>query len=323
MAAISNQTGTRKQIAMQRAEGLTDIWDVFKAWMGRAAEIVLTLCMFAQLIGMLPGVSYPGPTNSIILGVELIMLDFGAFALAPLAEHARNIGQDDAAIKAEAMATWLIRLVMTTIIIVIIGQFSPIFGPGAKYITGFVKYAEPVLILVRVGFIVKYIHVIHSLRGSTLAIEPTHQPTQPIQNEKIAQLEETISGLKEQFSMVIKALETNSSIQLPTQPIQASTQVREEPTHDFSTLMAGLSIIGDVARFATGETIVDQDVPMIEAAHKPVEQVVYPSVPGVSPEKVKQLVALFEAGTQWRDMPGNYSQTVKPVRSMYENLHAV
>jgi len=33
-------------------EGLTDIWDIFKAWMGRAAEIVLTLCMFAQLDGI-------------------------------------------------------------------------------------------------------------------------------------------------------------------------------------------------------------------------------------------------------------------------------
>jgi hypothetical protein len=320
MAAITNQAGTKKQQAMQRAEGLTDIWDIFKAWMGRAAEIVLTLCMFAQLIGMLPGIAYPGWANNTILGVQIIMLDFGAFALAPLAEHARNIGQDEAAKQAENMATFLIRLVILTMVLIIVGQFSAIFGPYAKYITGFVKYAEPALILVRVASVVKYIHVIHSLRGSTLAIEPTQQP---IQNEKVAQLEETISGLQAQLLTVVKALETSPSLHLPTQPLQASTQVVEEPTHDFQTLMAGLAIVGDVARAVIGEPIIDQDVPLIEAGSKPVEQVVYPHVQGVSPEKVKQLIALFESGIAWRDMPGNYSQTIKPVRTMYEALHAV
>jgi hypothetical protein len=315
MAAITNPGTNRKQIAMQRAEGLTDIWDVFKAWMGRAAEIVLTLCMFAQLIGMLPGVSYPGPTNSIILGVELIMLDFGAFALTPLAEQARNIGQEDAAMKAEAMATWLIRLVMTTIIIVIVGQFSPIFGPGAQYVTGFVKYAEPVLILVRVGFIVKYIHVIHSLRGTTtLSIQPTSAPTSLVQNERIDQLENTIQKLNERLTSIMQDRQYVGNVDQPTLLSTPPTQVIEEPTHEFGALMTGLSIITDVAKFATG-------VPMIEAAHKPVEQIIYPSVPGVSDRKVKELIDAFLSGTRWVEMKGNYSQTVKPVREAYEHLH--
>lgn len=322
MAAITNQN-TRKQLAMQRAEGLTDIWDVFKAWMGRAAEIVLTICMFAQLIGMLPGVAYPGWANNTILGIQIIMLDFGAFALAPLAEQARNMGQEQAAKQAEDMAKFLIRLVIFTIVLITIGQLSvvtgKVVGPIIKTVVG---YAEPVLILVRVGFVVKYIHVIHSLRSSTtLDIEPTHYPTQPIQNEKVAQLEETISGLQVQLSTVVKALETSSSIQLPTQPTQGSTQVREEPIHEFGALMAGLSIISDVAKFAIGEPIIDQDVPMIEAAHKPAEQVSYPSVQGVSEKKVREIIDAHLSGTGWRDITGNYSQTIKPVRDAWESLH--
>ncbi len=38
MAAIANQPGQSwKQAAMQKAERLTDIWDIVKAYCGRAA----------------------------------------------------------------------------------------------------------------------------------------------------------------------------------------------------------------------------------------------------------------------------------------------
>jgi hypothetical protein len=299
MAAITNQTGSRKQQAMQRAESLTDIWDVTKAWLGRAAEIVLTICMFAQLIGMLPGVNYPGPVNNIILGVQIIMLDFGAFALAPLAEHARNIGQDDAAKQAENMATFLIRLVIFTMLIIIIGQFSPIFGEYAKYITGFVKYAEPALILVRVGCVVKYIHVIHSLRSSTtLDIQPTSAPTSLVQNERIDQLEDTIKKLNERLTSIMQHRQNVESVDQPTLLPTFSTSISE-----------------------ASEQI---DIPMIEGkSEAAIEAVVvqYPVVFGVSDRKVKELIDAFLNGTRWVDMKGNYSQTVKPVREAYENLH--
>lgn len=201
-----------KQAAMQNAEKLTDVWDVVKSWLGRAAEIILTICMFAQLIGMLPGVNYPLLLNNVILGVQIIMLDFGAFALAPLAEHARAIGQDEAAKRADDMATFLIWLVMITILIIIVGQFSAIFGAYAQYVNDFVKYAEPVLILVRVGSVVKYIHVIHSLRGST-AIAPIPQPEQQKtiddilaridrQAHHLSTVEQSIATLAQQISVV-------------------------------------------------------------------------------------------------------------------------
>ncbi len=51
------------------------------------------------------------------------------------------------------------------------------------------------------------------------------------------------------------------------------------------------------------------------------DEVVYPVVPGVSAEKVKQLIDAFLRGGKWRDMPGNYSQTIKPVREAWERLH--
>jgi hypothetical protein len=49
---------------------------------------------------------------------------------------------------------------------------------------------------------------------------------------------------------------------------------------------------------------------------------VYPVVTGVSAEKVRQLIDASLRGTKWRDMPGNYSQTIKPVREAWERIQA-
>jgi len=44
-------------------------------------------------------------------------------------------------------------------------------------------------------------------------------------------------------------------------------------------------------------------------------------VPGISQEKVEQILALHLAGTPWRDIPGNYSRTIKPIKDAYEALY--
>lgn len=41
-------------------------------------------------------------------------------------------------------------------------------------------------------------------------------------------------------------------------------------------------------------------------------------VPGVSSEKVQSVIAAFLSGTGWRQMPGNYSRTIKPIRDAFE-----
>jgi hypothetical protein len=239
MAAISN-TIEWKQAAMQKAERLTDIWDIVKAWAGRAAEIVLTVCMFAQLIGMLPGVNYPTFVNNAILGVQIIMLDFGAFALAPLIEHARQIGQEQAAQKAEDMATFLVRLVIVTVVLIIIGQFAPVAGRYAWLVTAVVKYSEPVLILIRVGCVVKYIHVIHSLRSTTsLAIQPISQPAQQQPNGEIAELREQITALASQITDLQSARNEPVNEPVDETPIEPTDEPRglhlvpsDEPTNE-------------------------------------------------------------------------------------------
>jgi uncharacterized protein YoxC len=41
-------------------------------------------------------------------------------------------------------------------------------------------------------------------------------------------------------------------------------------------------------------------------------------VPGVSENKVREVLTAFLNGTSWRDIPGNYSRTIKPIREAYD-----
>jgi hypothetical protein len=329
MAAISNQQTNWKQAAMQKAERITDYWDIVKAYCGRSAEVVLSLCMFASLIGVLLGIHYWPWVNNLILAIQIIMLDMGGFALNTLAEHARDNGQEEAAQKAESMARFLIGLVIATLAIITIGQLSAIAGPYAGVVKTSVGYAEPLLILVRVISTVKYIHTIHSLRGSTsLDVQPTQVPTQSIQDERVDRMEDAMNTLASRLTTVLEAVQASGCVDQPT-------QVVEVPTHDLYTtiqplrLRAGvihgrINLLAMVASHPVQEPETREDAMAREADTSDVAtsaQVSYPDVAGVSTEKVRQILDAFLSGTKWRAIPGNSSQTVKPVRDAWESLH--
>lgn len=207
MAAIRNQETHWKESALQRAEQITDYWDIIKAYAGRSAEIVLSVCMFISIIGVLPGVHYWDWVGNFVLSVQIIMLDMGGFALNTLAEQARDNGHEEAAGKAERMATFLIRLVIATLALITIGQLASIAGPYASLVRLLAGYAETSLILVRVISTVAYIHVIHSLRGSALDIQPIPAPTPDLHTERIDQLEERLHTMEGNIEKLLESLQ--------------------------------------------------------------------------------------------------------------------
>lgn len=148
---------------MEKAEGITDAWEVIKAYLGRFAEWVLFLCMVINIIEMLPGISLPGWMLNLVLGVQVVMLDIGGMSLASMANHAREQGAVAAAKKATMTSRFLIGLMIMTLLLVAAGVLFPAIKP-------YTDMAEKGLILVRVIMTVIYGHVIHSLRGSR------HQP---------------------------------------------------------------------------------------------------------------------------------------------------
>ncbi|HEY7418856.1 MAG TPA: hypothetical protein VH593_26990, partial [Ktedonobacteraceae bacterium] len=143
----------------QKAEFITDTWEVAKAYAGRAAEWVLFLCMIANIIEMLPGINMARWLLNLVLGIQVVMPDIGGMSLASMALHAREQGDKTAAKKAGMTSRFLIGLMIVTLLLVSVG----VLFPAVKQYT---DMAEKGLILVRVVMTVTYGHVLHSLRSS-------------------------------------------------------------------------------------------------------------------------------------------------------------
>src|SRR6266536_879769 len=207
MAAISNQSWRDR--ALERAEIITDAWEVTKSYAGRLAEWILFLCMIFCIIEILPGVTFPTWASNVVLGVQAVMLDIGGFALSSMADHARTNGDAQAARKADKTGKFLIGIVILTLALITVGLLYP---PAKGYTDG----AEKVLILVRVVMTVVYGHVIHSLRrqSATLAI----QPVQGVQIEQIDELKAQIAELASSVSQV------HLSLSNLAQPVQTNEQ---------------------------------------------------------------------------------------------------
>ena len=164
-------------------------------------------------------------------------------------------------------------------------------------------------------------------------------------NDRIDQLTQTVNTLTAQLTTVLSITQNNhflvtplqeaSQIEIPSSEARPSSSSVEVSSPHLSAVIQPLHV-----NIRKGQTdlrllaLVDQRT-MGDAerpGRKPVREgrvevpkeqsvVVYPVVPGVSAEKVKQLIDAFLRGVKWSDMTGNYSQTIKPVREAWERLH--
>ena len=163
-----------KDAAIERSEIITDAWEVTKIYTGRAAEWILFGCMVANIIGILPGITLPLLVTNIVMGVQVVTLDIAGFGLATMAENARANGATKAANQAKATAYMLIGIMMLTLVLFTLGIMVPTLKPSTTI-------AENVLILVRVGMIVFYGHVVHSLRA--VATIPAQTQVESLTNQ--------------------------------------------------------------------------------------------------------------------------------------------
>jgi hypothetical protein len=127
MVTQGQQPTSWKEKAIQKAEGISDAWDVVKEYLGRAAEWVLFACMLENIIQMLPGINLPEMLTNAVMGTQVIMLDIGGFALASMAERAREQGHEEAADKAATTVKFLIGLMILTLLLVAVGNLFPAY----------------------------------------------------------------------------------------------------------------------------------------------------------------------------------------------------
>src|SRR5215469_3497856 len=108
-----------KDRAIQKAEGITDAWEVFKNYAGRFADWILFGCMIINIIEML-GYRW-GPLVNVTLGVQVVTLDVAGFGLSSMAEHAIHMGNKGGQL-AKGVSYFLITLTIITLVNVQVGN---------------------------------------------------------------------------------------------------------------------------------------------------------------------------------------------------------
>lgn len=298
-----------KDDAIAWSEGITDAWEVTKVVTGRLAEWILFGCMIANIVGILPGVSLPPLVTNIVMGIQIVTLDIAGFGLATMAENARANGAHKAANEATATAYLLIAIMMLTLVLFTLGIMVPALKP-------FTSIAENVLILVRVGMIVFYGHVVHSLRRVSANAPTTPKQMTALQEELEAQRQE-IEHLRQhqqqELQQTVTRLETQSNERL-----QAAIEAFAQRFSGHVTIVAEnvpetFLALPETAE-PTTETLAEQK-PLSDAM-KPIET--------VSETDRNMIVAAYEQGITRRKMCAHLSwgsakySVVKAVLDAYQ-----
>ena len=210
-----------RDVAIEKSEFITDAWEVTKAYLGRAAEWVLFLCMVINVVQILPGVAFLPVVNNIVLGLQIVMLDIGGFSLMTMADHAKSQGKEKAAHHANVTAWVLITIMILTLVLFIAPILFPTPHLGAHQqapafdLATFAKTAENVLILIRIVMTVIYGKVIHGLRSGS-----SHLPVvvQDRLSELFSQIELHLAGVQYRFKT--EGQEVRSHLRAEMQEVQ-------------------------------------------------------------------------------------------------------
>ena len=276
---------------------------------------VSSLCIIAETVlpgaGTWPSILTNGPTTVMSLAPEIILP--GCFQQAQRAHHKSDVLKGNLLFCLCALFGLLTLITLASFIWHVSGVIANL------------------ILFVRCGAGISYTIILNISEHDEQAIDPP----QPAHDDRIEHLTQTVNTLTAQVTSVLSITQNNHFLVSPLQEAAQPSPMDEVSSHHLSPMIqpvrftrgkepTGLHLLTLVAH----QTAVDADELVHERAllaHVEIQEepqtIVYPVVPGVSVEKVKQLIDAFLRGVKWRDMTGNYSQTIKPVREAWERLH--
>jgi hypothetical protein len=294
---------------------------------------VSSLCIIAETVlpgaATWPGLLLNGPKTVMSLAPEIILP--GCFQQA---QHAQHNGDS---IKGTLLFCLCALFGLLTLITL------------ASFIWHFSGAIANLILFIRCGAGISYTIILNISGHDGKAIDLPQTSSQPAHDDRIDQLTQTVNTLTAQLTTVLSITQNNNFLVAPLQEVSQAEAPLPLTLHETRQSSMGipslcLSTVIQPLRvnIRKGQTdlhllaLVDQytTVDADGVKRKPVRQghvevqevqkeqiaVMYPVVPSVSAEKVKQLIDAFLRGVKWRDMPGNYSQTIKPVREAWEGL---
>jgi hypothetical protein len=191
MATIRQQAMHWRDRYIARSEVISDAWQVFLAYSGRGAEIVLFICMAISLIQMIPTITLPDALTGAFFVIQMITLDIAGFGLTSLAKAVRRAGDEETAGKAEFIGTCLIIIM---VISMLSGGIDRLFSVRFPVVKEYVGYLDDVLLLTRVVMTVFYGKIMHSLRDSQQHMQTVVDETEAQLREEITQLQTVLTN---------------------------------------------------------------------------------------------------------------------------------
>jgi hypothetical protein len=217
----------------------------------------------------------------------------------------------------------------------------------ASFIWHFSGPIDDLILFIRCGAGISYTIILNISGQDEPVISPPQSPLSSPQDDQIDRLTETVNTLTAQLTTILSVTQNNNFLISPLQDVLPASSpllpsdtphpisMREATLPLFHTKIqplrvntshgdAGLHLLALVTQQTeTASNTQENEAPkeIILGEEEEHSARVYPVVAGVSPQKVKQLIDAFLSGTKWRDLPGHYSQTIKPVREAWERLH--
>ncbi len=318
-------------------------------WLDNSIEFALKFFTKVAEVVLLIGVGYAGyklahrgPSNDLLDQVwivsQILALDLSAPGLFAMARQARENDQHERAEWAKCIA---ITLIVMSILSMVEGA-AEYFLPDVP--KDFITWASFIMMIARCGAAVGYSVFcrLHKAERSTqLSIQPVQTPVHPVQVEQIDELKAQIAELANSVSQVHLSMSTLvQSVQINEQSGQIYTETCTHvqafrmkidsvhtPVHVLNLLN---QTVADCEQ-ATNETAVEEQVnsdatQIDESVPEEDAPLVYPSVPGIAEDVVKQIIDLHLEGVAWSavgtQLSKNYSRIVKPVRDAYTQANS-
>jgi predicted RNase H-like nuclease (RuvC/YqgF family) len=199
MATLQQQALHWRDRAIVRSEIVSDAWQVFLAWTGRSAEIVLFLCMAVSLVQMIPSITLNTTFTDVVFVIQMIILDIAGFGLNSLAKAVRRAGDDETAKKAETVGTCLIVIMVVSMLS---GGVDRLFGAHQPLVKEYIGYLDDVLLLIRVVMTVLYGKIMHSLRDSQQHMQVVADETVSKLRDELAQSKTNLRDVQENASQL-------------------------------------------------------------------------------------------------------------------------
>ncbi|HZU03984.1 MAG TPA: hypothetical protein VFA10_30255 [Ktedonobacteraceae bacterium] len=197
MATLRQQVAQHwRDREIARSETISDAWQVFLAYAGRGAEIILFICMAISLAQMIPTIALPDALTGAVFVVQMITLDVAGFGLTSLAKAVKRAGDEETARRAETVGTCLIIIMVVSMLA---GGVSRLFGTNHDVKT-WMGYLDDVLLLTRVGLTVFYGKIMHSLRDSQQHMQTQVEDERAALQEEVAQLQTTLQHERQEAS---------------------------------------------------------------------------------------------------------------------------